>query len=134
MIDTAGVDQFTSMRDIYWREGDGFVMVYCIDSKNSFGEMQEIWRQLTMAREEGTFSAVIVGNKCDLEDKRMVATQEGLNLANSWKTPFFETSAKKNLYVNDAFERVISLVIEKKTASKQNAQPESPRRRTCCIL
>jgi GTPase SAR1 family protein len=42
---------------------------------------------------------VLVGNKCDLENKREVQTSEGKDLAKQWKVPFIESSAKKDLHI-----------------------------------
>lgn len=50
---------------------------------------------------------VILGNKCDLEDRREVATNDGQAYAAKHQSPFFEVSAKGNTNVNQAFEQVI---------------------------
>ena len=44
---------------------------------------------------------VVVGNKCDLEDERVVGKDQGQSLANEWKVRFMETSAKKKIGVNE---------------------------------
>lgn len=44
---------------------------------------------------------VLVGNKCDLEDERVVGTEVGQNLARSWSSTFLETSAKQKINVNE---------------------------------
>merc|ERR1711941_12547 len=44
---------------------------------------------------------VLVGNKCDLEDQRVVLKSEGEQLAEQYKCPFFETSAKDHVNVDD---------------------------------
>lgn len=44
---------------------------------------------------------VIVGNKCDLEDERVVGKDQGNSLAHEWKTRFMETSAKRKIGVNE---------------------------------
>jgi len=46
---------------------------------------------------------VLVGNKCDLEDKRKISKEEGEELAKSYNIPYIETSAKSNLCVDDSF-------------------------------
>ena len=46
---------------------------------------------------------VLVGNKCDLEDKRKVTKEEGEELAKSYNIPYIETSAKSNICVDDSF-------------------------------
>ena len=46
---------------------------------------------------------VLVGNKCDLEDKRKVSLQEGQELAKHYNIPYLETSAKSNICVEESF-------------------------------
>jgi GTPase SAR1 family protein len=46
---------------------------------------------------------VLVGNKCDLEDKRKITKEEGEELAKSYNIPYIETSAKSNICVEDSF-------------------------------
>ena len=46
---------------------------------------------------------VLVGNKCDLEDKRKVSKEEGEELAKHYAIPYLETSAKSNICVEESF-------------------------------
>lgn len=43
---------------------------------------------------------VVVGNKTDLHMERMISTEEGKRLAESWKAAFIEASAKQNEVIN----------------------------------
>lgn len=44
---------------------------------------------------------ILVGNKCDLEDERVVGKDQGQQLARSWNCEFLETSAKQKINVNE---------------------------------
>jgi len=44
---------------------------------------------------------ILVGNKCDLEDERVVGKDQGANLSRKWNCAFMETSAKSKINVND---------------------------------
>ena len=44
---------------------------------------------------------ILVGNKCDLEDERVVGSEQGYSLATSWSSAFKETSAKSKINVNE---------------------------------
>ena len=44
---------------------------------------------------------VLVGNKCDLEDERVVGKDQGQGLANEWKVKFMESSAKSKIRVSE---------------------------------
>ncbi len=46
---------------------------------------------------------VLVGNKCDLEDDRVVSKAEGQSLASQWGVTFLETSARKKINVDEVF-------------------------------
>ena len=44
---------------------------------------------------------ILVGNKCDLEDERVVGKDQGANLSRKWNCAFMETSAKSKINVNE---------------------------------
>ena len=50
---------------------------------------------------------VICGNKCDLQSQREVATQEGVAYADKIGWPFFETSAKLRINIDEAIHELI---------------------------
>ena len=59
---------------------------------------------------------VVVGNKCDLEDERVVGKDQGQNLATEWRIRFMETSAKKKIGVNEVrnyVQRVATLLSQR---------------------
>ena len=47
---------------------------------------------------------ILVGNKCDLEDERVVGKDQGQNLARQWNCAFLETSAKSKINVNEVWK------------------------------
>jgi GTPase SAR1 family protein len=53
------------------------------------------------------FPIVLTGNKCDLENERVVGQDEAKKQAEQWGIPHIETSAKENIRVNDAFYRYV---------------------------
>lgn len=53
---------------------------------------------------------VLVGNKCDLAHERQVSQQEGLAVAREWGCPFFESSAKDNVNVEESFFALVRAV------------------------
>ena len=50
---------------------------------------------------------VLIGNKCDLESERQVTTGEGQDLAKSFGCPFFESSAKTRINVEESFYQLV---------------------------
>jgi len=51
---------------------------------------------------------IIVGNKTDLHRERVVSTEEGKRLADTWKASFFEVSARSHESVCEIFNRLIT--------------------------
>jgi len=121
ILDTAGQDNFSVMRELYYKCGDAFALIYSITQKKTFLSLNDFHQNLKRLREEDP-PIVLVGNKSDLEKSREVTYQEGLKQAQDWEVAFVETSAKDGANVNHVFEvlieelwRINGRPIEKKT-------------------
>ncbi|KAH3743898.1 Rac1 protein [Pelomyxa schiedti] len=119
ILDTAGQEEYSAMRDQYMRTGQGFIFVYDVTSRNSYDELSNFLEQVKRVKDSDWVPGVIVGNKCDLESSRKVATQEGSDSARSQKLPFFETSAKTALNVEEMFLAVAELVLKQQRGQVQ---------------
>lgn len=114
ILDTAGTEQFASMRQLYINSGDAFALVYSIDNLESFDEIKEIYQQLVEMKKAEELLVVLVGNKCDLKSRRVVSTQDGIQTAHQMKKcPFLETSAKDGTNVEEFFNTLVSAVDRK---------------------
>lgn len=103
VLDTAGQEEYLAMREQYMRTGEGFLLVYSINSLNSFQELNSFYDQILRVKDSDNVPVLVVGNKCDLEMERQVSYEDGLALANSFNCPFLETSAKQRINVEEAF-------------------------------
>ncbi|OUM63847.1 hypothetical protein PIROE2DRAFT_9516 [Piromyces sp. E2] len=103
VLDTAGQEEYSAMREQYMRTGEGFLCVYSIVSRNSFEEISTFYQQILRVKDKDYFPVIIIGNKCDLEHERAVAIQEGYELAKQFGCKFMETSAKHKINVDEAF-------------------------------
>lgn len=103
VLDTAGQEEYSAMREQYMRTGEGFLLVYSINSRNSLEELQSFFEQIQRVKDTDDVPVLVVGNKCDLEIERQVSYEEGLSLAQRFKAPFLETSAKQRINVEEAF-------------------------------
>uniref|UniRef100_A0A1I8IKM6 RAP1A protein n=1 Tax=Macrostomum lignano TaxID=282301 RepID=A0A1I8IKM6_9PLAT len=101
ILDTAGTEQFTAMRDLYMKNGQGFLLVYSITSQSSFNDLAELREQILRVKDSDNVPIIVVGNKCDLEDERTVGKERGHSLARQWNCAFLETSAKAKLNVQE---------------------------------
>jgi len=107
ILDTAGQEEYSAMRDQYMRTGQGFLMVYAITSRSSFEELVSFKDQILRVKESDKVPMVVVGNKSDLESERQVSSQEGMDLARGFGAPFFETSAKTRVNVEESFYQLV---------------------------
>ncbi|PHH68731.1 hypothetical protein CDD80_7282 [Ophiocordyceps camponoti-rufipedis] len=108
VLDTAGQEEYSAMREQYMRTGEGFLLVYSISSRQSFDEITTFQQQILRVKDKDYFPMVVVGNKCDLDEReREVTWQEGDALAKSFGCKFIETSAKSRINVDKAFYDIV---------------------------
>jgi len=107
VLDTAGQEEYSAMREQYMRTGEGFLLVYSISSRQSFEEIMTFQQQILRVKDKDYFPIIVVGNKCDLESERQVAKQEGEALARQFGCKFIETSAKSRINVDNAFYNIV---------------------------
>ncbi|CCK71978.1 Ras family GTPase RAS2 KNAG_0I01930 [Huiozyma naganishii CBS 8797] len=110
ILDTAGQEEYSAMREQYMRTGEGFLLVYSSTSKNSFDELITYYHQILRVKDTDYVPIVVVGNKIDLSGERQVPFDSGLKLANEMSAPFLETSAKEGVNVEEAFYTLVRLV------------------------
>jgi len=139
ILDTAGTEQFTAMRDLYMKNGQGFVLVYSITAQSTFNDLHEIRDQILRVKDTEDVPIILVGNKCDLEDEREVGRDQGAFLARSWNNcTFLETSAKAKVNVNEIFVDLVRQINKKNPVAnnkqKQNKKKRKRKKRRCEIL
>merc|ERR1712230_235252 len=78
VLDTAGQEEYSAMREQYMRTGEGFLLVYSITSRQSFEEIQTFEQQILRVKDKDYFPIILVANKADLEFERQVNSGEGL--------------------------------------------------------
>ena len=100
--DTAGQENFRSITRAYYKNSVCALVVYDISSRDSFNNVMS-WIEDCRNQSPKTIFIVLVGNKCDLEDKRQVTYEEGKDLADKNELLFFESSAKDGINVDDIF-------------------------------
>lgn len=104
ILDTAGVAQFTAMRELYIKSGMGFLLVYSVTDRQSLDELLELREQVLRIKDSDRVPMVLVGNKADLTDERIVSVEEGIEVSSKWgKVPFYETSALLRSNVDEVF-------------------------------
>lgn len=123
ILDTAGQEEYLAMREQYMRTGEGFLLVYAINFRNSLEELQTFYEQIIRVKDTDDVPVLIVGNKSDLEIERQVSYEEGLEFAKSLGCPFLETSAKQRINVEEAFYGLGRLINQKEARANAPALP-----------
>eukprot|EP01121_Diplochlamys_sp_Union-15-3_P008437 TRINITY_DN2239_c0_g1_i1.p1 TRINITY_DN2239_c0_g1~~TRINITY_DN2239_c0_g1_i1.p1 ORF type:complete len:205 (-),score=37.32 TRINITY_DN2239_c0_g1_i1:67-681(-) len=114
--DTAGQERFQSLGVAFYRGADCCVLVFDVNDAKSF-ENLDSWRDefLIQAapRDPENFPFVVLGNKIDLENQRVVSQKRAMAWCQSkGDIPYFETSAKEAINVEQAFQTVAKMALK----------------------
>ena len=107
VLDTAGQEEYSAMREQYMRSGEGFILVYAINYRPSFEEIQTFYQQILRVKDCDSIPMTLVGNKCDLENEREVSTNEGKELARKMNAKFVEASARYRINVDEVYYSLV---------------------------
>ncbi|XP_064627141.1 ras-related protein R-Ras2-like [Lineus longissimus] len=135
ILDTAGQEEFSAMREQYMRSGEGFLLVYSVTDRSSFDEVYKFHRQILRVKDRDEFPMVLVANKVDLEHQRIVSSEEGPELGRQLNVRYIEASAKLKLNVDQAFHELVRIIRKFKDADRPPAKPvKVPKKKKCTIL
>ena len=111
--DTSGEEKFKAIAKNFYRGAHGVLLIYDICEKNSFLDVKSWIEQIIENTDNDNLVMILCGNKCDMEKERNISKNEGENLANSYKIPFFECSAKENINIDEIFNTLAKNIYEK---------------------
>ena len=118
IMDTSGQERYAKIVNNLFRQVDGLIFVFDITKKDSF---QAINRWITLAEDIKDFPKILVGNKIDLQNRRVIEKDKMENFAKKKNNiNCFETSAKTGENVEDAFMHLIRLILPDKISKKSN--------------
>nr|XP_006126789.2 ras-related protein Rab-8B [Pelodiscus sinensis] len=100
--DTAGQERFRTITTAYYRGAMGIMLVYDITNEKSFDNIKN-WIRNIEEHASSDVERMILGNKCDMNEKRQVSKEKGEKLAIDYGIKFLETSAKSSINVEEAF-------------------------------
>merc|ERR1711879_130103 len=114
--DTAGQERFQGLGTAFYRGSDGVIFVFDVTQRRTFEELEH-WKEafLIQVGQEGNkdFPMIIIANKIDLKEERVVSRKELQEWCAQYGLKFFEASAKEDENVEKAFEEITRLVISK---------------------
>ncbi|XP_003745651.1 GTP-binding protein Rheb homolog [Galendromus occidentalis] len=128
IIDTAGQDEYSIFPTGYTMDINGYVLVYSVTSRQSFEVVKKIYQKLLDQTGVKQLPVVLVGNKNDLRNERVVSPEEGRELARYMKGVFLEASAKQNDCVLDIFTQLIGRI------NVVNVQSDSSDKGSSCVV
>ena len=135
LLDTSGQEQYKAINESYYKKADCCLLVYDITNRKSFDECKDYYNKNLIEKCKKDVKVILLGNKTDLEDQRVISPEEGAGLALENDYIFMETSCLKNTNVASAFETLIELTnIEEKRKQNKNIQinnNNSNRRNVC---
>lgn len=136
ILDTAGQEEFSAMREQYMRSGEGFLLVFSVADHASFDELYKFHKQILRVKDRDEFPMLIVGNKADLEMQRLVPLEEAQALSRQLKVPYIECSAKARMNVDQAFHELVRLVRRFQESERINIKADyrSGKKKKCIIL
>lgn len=115
-VDTAGQERFHAISSNYLKNANGILLVYAVNSRASFSLLED-WMKEVKNHANQNFSIIILGNKCDVED-REVTLEEGENFAKKINSKVYEVSAKTGYNVAEAFDEIARMTYEKDKEGK----------------
>ena len=116
--DTAGQERFRTITKTYYKGAHGIILTYDVTDINSFKNIRN-WIKQIEQNAQNTVCKVLVGNKCDKND-RAVSFEEGQKLAKEYGMEFFETSAKSNTNVNETFTFLTKEILKNSETKTKN--------------
>ncbi|CAK6444074.1 unnamed protein product [Pipistrellus nathusii] len=119
--DTAGQERYRTITTAYYRGAMGFILMYDITNGESFNAVQD-WSTQIKTYSWDNAQVILVGNKCDMEDERVISVERGRRLGEQLGFEFFETSAKDNINVKQTFERLVDVICDKMSESLDTDQ------------
>jgi len=100
--DTAGQERFRTITTAYYRGAMGILLVYDVTDEKSFNNIRNWIRNIEQHATESV-NKILIGNKCDMVEKKVVDSARGKALADEYAIKFLETSAKNSINVEEAF-------------------------------
>ena len=114
MWDLAGQEKYNVIRSMYFQGCVGALLVYDVTRHNTFETIDSKWLKdfKKYVKKEGTY--ILIGNKIDLNDDRVVSTEDGQKYAKQIDaSDFIETSAKYGENVEQAFSNLVTQILRK---------------------
>ena len=109
IMDTSGQERYHSIAESYYKRADGIILVFDITNRNSFNTLKNFW--LKDVNSQGNFPKIVVGNKKDLENIRVIKNEDIEKNKEFNEIECFETSAKTKENIETIFNKIAELIL-----------------------
>ena len=100
--DTAGQERFRTIISSYYRGAHGILLIFDVTETESFESLKNWLIEIEKNTNKNVIK-LLIGNKCDLDEKRVISFDKGKDFAEQYNMKYIETSAKTDLNVTEAF-------------------------------
>ncbi len=118
LYDTAGQERYRAMAYNVIKNADGIILMFSVTSQSSFDSISE-WMKNIRNMKPKEFPVILLGNKIDLEENRVISKKEGEELAQKYELSFYETSNKTGENIEKSCLDVINKIIIEKEKEKE---------------
>ena len=122
--DTAGQERFRTITSSYYRGAQGIILVYDCTDMESFQNVKQWMGEIDRYACENV-NKLLVGNKTDLVDEKVVETSVAKEFADSMDIPFIETSAKNATNVEQCFQTMAADIKNRLSETNEPNKPEA---------
>ena len=120
--DCAGQERFRALTKLYYRGAKICILVFDLSNKKSLESIENYWIPIVKTETNNNVKFILVGNKFDLNINIDYSIIWDLCKIHNMK--FIETSATKNLYINNIFDNACQIINSKLTQDLQNIENE----------
>ena len=121
--DTAGQERFKSLTMTFYKQSQGMMICFDLTKPKTFESVRR-WVTAVEKNCEAGITTMLIGTKCDKNDERAVTRDEAEALAAEHNMMYFETSARSNINIQEAFSEMIDAVYSKKFADPNAPAPD----------
>lgn len=121
VYDTSGQEQFRSITSNYYKKADGILLIFDLTRVETYKNIEYWIKEMKDQSDDmDKVGIVLLGNKADLKNDKKIEIKEGITLAKTLNTKYFETSALSGDNIKEAFQYLVEDIIRKKKEESDN--------------
>lgn len=132
LLDTGGTEQFTAIRDLYMKNGDGFILIYSVSYRGTFEDLVEEKEQILRVKDSDDVPLVLVGTHSKSDERpRVVTAEQGKEMAKKLGGPFFEIDPRNRDEVDAVVKALLPLIF---TWREEKKKQKKEKDRDCVVM